>query len=57
MSVCVEKLGQKYMPIYFRDLNKETQEALLELYDVSRPEEMNWDVFPITTLCEPTKGD
>lgn len=36
--------------IYFYDLCEEKQKELLELYEVESPEEMNWDVFPITTI-------
>ena len=57
MSKCVEKLGQKYVPIYYRDLNVATQKALLELYNVKTPEELNWDTFPVTTLAEPSREE
>ena len=46
----------KYRPkveIYFRNLDKETQEALLELYGISDPREMNWDILPIDIIEEP----
>jgi hypothetical protein len=36
--------------IYFQDLKKAKQKELLALYEVSTPEDMNWDVFPITTF-------
>ena len=39
--------------IFFRNLDKETQEKLLKLYKVKDPSEMNWDAFPITFIEEP----
>lgn len=36
--------------IYFRDLSPEAQKELLAYKEVSSPEEMNWDVFPITIV-------
>lgn len=40
----------KEFEIYFRDLKPEVQKKLLEEVGVGTPEEMNWDVFPITTV-------
>lgn len=36
--------------LYFRDLTPEAQKALLQEAGISRPEEANWDVFPIDVL-------
>lgn len=36
--------------IYFSELDKETQEALLEYFGIRNAEEMNWDVFPIAII-------
>ena len=36
--------------IYFSDLNEEAQEELLEFYEIESPEEMNWDVVPISVI-------
>lgn len=36
--------------IYFRDLNEETQKALLNAAGIQNPEEANWDVFPIAII-------
>ena len=36
--------------IYFGDLNMFVQKELLNAAGVNNPNEMNWDVLPITTL-------
>lgn len=36
--------------IYFCDLNVFAQNDLLKVAGVNDPSEMNWDVFPITTI-------
>lgn len=36
--------------IYFRDLKGDVQQEVLEAAGVKTPEEMNWDVFPLTTI-------
>jgi len=36
--------------IFFHDLKEEAQRALLEAYDVSSPEDMNWDIVPIGVI-------
>ena len=40
----------KKLEIYFRDLTTETQEAVLELFGITSPEDANWDSFPIFVL-------
>ncbi len=43
----------KVFEIYFNDLTKEAQEALLKEYETSVEEE-NWDIFPLAVIerCE-----
>ena len=36
--------------IIFDDLKEDAQKQLLEAYGVQSPEDMNWDVVPVTTL-------
>ena len=36
--------------IMFHDLNEPKQKELLQAYGVQRPEEMNWDAFPLTII-------
>ena len=36
--------------IYFDDLTSQTQQELLDAFGVQTPEEMNWDIFPVTTI-------
>ena len=36
------------MEIYFNDLTKDAQTRLLKEAGVKGPEEMNWNVFPVT---------
>lgn len=36
--------------LYFSDLTEEAQQEILEKAGVKKPEDMNWDVFPITTI-------
>lgn len=38
------------LEIYFRDFNTETQKEILKAYKIKSPEEMNWDIIPLTTL-------
>lgn len=40
----------KTIEIYFNNLDKEAQNELLEAFDISSPVEMNWDMFPVTTI-------
>ncbi len=40
----------KEFELYFTDLTEKAQQELLKKAGVKSPEEMNWDVFPITTL-------
>lgn len=40
----------KTLEIYFRDLNLETQKAVLELYGIESPDEANWEFCPIFIL-------
>ena len=52
----IKKEKVKHIPkveIYFHNLDKETQQALLELYNVKDPRDMNWDVVPIDIIEEP----
>jgi len=35
--------------IFFKDLNKDAQKELLELFKTTEENE-NWDVFPLTTI-------
>ena len=41
---------RKTMEIYFRDLNEDTQKAVLDFYGLETPEDGNYDVFPICVL-------
>ena len=44
--------------IFFADLSEETQKAVLAEAGVKDMEEMNWDVFPLTTYeCEQEEGE
>ena len=36
--------------LYFDDLTERAQKELLELAGVERPEDMNWDVVPVSTF-------
>ena len=36
--------------IYFDDLSEEKQKELLEAVQVSSPEDMNWDTFPVACI-------
>ena len=36
--------------IYFSDLTEQVQKEILEAAGVDKAEDMNWDVFPITTI-------
>lgn len=36
--------------LYFSDLSEDAQKRLLEAEGVSDPKELNWDVFPITSI-------
>lgn len=43
----------KKVEIYYKNLNKETQEDLLKLFEVKTPEQMNWDIFPLEVIQNP----
>ena len=43
----------KTVTIFFNDLTEEAQDRVLKAYDLERPEEMNWDVFPLVELPIP----
>lgn len=36
--------------IYFDDFTSQTQQELLDAFRIQAPEEMNWDIFPVTTI-------
>ncbi len=36
--------------IYFVDLSIEKQQEILDSLNIKSPKEMNWDIFPITTI-------
>jgi hypothetical protein len=36
--------------VFFSDLSEKLQTILLNYVGVSSPEEMNWDIFPITSI-------
>ena len=36
--------------IYFDNLAPQTQQELLDAFGIQTPEEMNWDIFPVTTI-------
>lgn len=36
--------------IFFQDLRPEIQKELLEFFKKRSPEELNWDVFPVTSV-------
>lgn len=58
---CRHKLiGEKRMKefeIYFNDLTEEAQKELLMFMGISGSTEMNWDVFPITTITKEEDND
>lgn len=43
--------------IYFEDLNPGAQQNLLEAANITKPEDANWDVFPIAYIEIPTLDD
>ena len=47
------KLSENSSGGYFRDLNLETQKAVLELYGIESPDEANWEFCPIFILEGP----
>ena len=42
--------------VYFRDFSDRKQREALEAYGIEKPEDMNWDIFPIVTIPVP-EGD
>ena len=36
--------------IYFDDLTEEKQKELLEAVEAEKPEDMNWDTFPVACV-------
>jgi hypothetical protein len=47
----------KEFEIYFNDLTEEAQKELLMFMGISGSTEMNWDVFPITTITKEEDND
>ena len=47
----------KEFEIYFNDLTEEAQKELLSFMGISGSSEMNWDVFPITTITKEEDED
>ena len=45
-----EKRILKSFEIYFDDLKKEAQEALLDFYGFKSQDEMNWNIVPLAVL-------
>lgn len=41
------------LEIYFEDLSKEAQNFLLDMYGISKPEDLNWDTVPIAIIPKP----
>ena len=41
------------LEIYFRDLNPDAQQAVLQLFGIESPDEANWEFFPLFTLDGP----
>ena len=39
-----------YIEIYFEDLNADAQQEILEYFKIATPEDMNWDVEPLTII-------
>ena len=39
--------------IYFEDLKEDAQNTLLDVYGISKPEDMNWDIQPIAIIPKP----
>mgnify|MGYP000563041210 CR=1 FL=1 len=39
--------------IFFSDLKADVQSKILKAYDISGPEDMNWDVVPLTIIPVP----
>jgi len=46
-------ITQKSLIIYFDDFCEKAQKQILEIYKISRPEEMNWDALPMFELPVP----
>lgn len=40
----------KTFELYFSDLNEKAQREILKKAGVKKPEDMNWDIFPITII-------
>jgi len=36
--------------LYFSDLTEEAQQEILKKAGVEKPEDMNWDIYPITVI-------
>lgn len=40
--------------IYFADLKESVQKEVLDACNITKPEDANWDVFPIATIDVPS---
>ena len=41
---------EKVIEIFFDDLKEDKQKEILEAFGVEKPEDMNWDVFPLAII-------
>jgi len=40
----------KAIDVFFADLSEEKQKEILEAFKIEKPEDMNWDVFPLAII-------
>jgi len=43
--------------IYFDDLNEDAKKRVLEFLRIEKPEDLNFDVFPLTVISKPRRID
>jgi len=43
----------KTIDIFFDDLKEEKQQEVLKAFEIEKPEDMNWDVIPLTIVSTP----
>ena len=43
-------MDEMVFEVFFNDLTKEAQEAILKFYGLENPSEANWEYYPLFTL-------
>ncbi len=40
----------RQVEIYFHDLSQDKQKEILKAFEIEKPEDMNWDIYPVAIV-------